>query len=62
MDYPNLRWPQWRKAVFQLNSFGEETISDDVQNYDDVGKLSNTADRDSGSISDRYSDVSDDRS
>ena len=31
-----------------------------IKNYHDVGKLSNKIDHDSGNISDRYSDGSDD--
>ena len=47
-----------------FDSFGEETIMEDdyVRNCDDVGKLNNKTDHDSGIISDRYSDVSDDNS
>ena len=47
-----------------FDSFGVETILDvdDVQNYDDVGKLTNETDHDSGSIFDRYLDTSDDKS
>jgi len=35
-----------------VDSFGEETISndDDVRNYDDVGKLTNVTDHESGNI------------
>ena len=50
MDYSNLRWLQWRKAIFQsviyhcvldglFDSFGKN--DDDVQNYKDAGELSN---------------------
>ena len=46
-----------------FDSFCEETVSDDddVRNYDDIGKLSNETDRDSGNIFDRYLDTSDDK-
>ena len=47
-----------------FDSFGEETISDDdyIQNYDDIGKLSNESDHYSGAIFYQYSDANDDKS
>ena len=45
-----------------FDSFGKETISDDVyiQNYDSVGKLNNETDHDSRIIFYQYSDSRDD--
>ena len=47
-----------------FDSFCEETILDDgyIQNYDDVGKLSNKTDCDSKIIFDRYSYTIEDKS
>ena len=74
MDYSKLWWLQWQKAVFQpvicrplfldglFYSFGDETILDDdyVQN-NDVGKLNNETDHDSGIICYWYPNASDDK-
>ena len=67
MDYPNLCCPQWEGSISTsylklyvlgglIYSFGEENISDDdfIQNYDDVGELSNETVHDSRSIFDQY--------
>ena len=46
-----------------FDSFGEEISDDDyVQNYDDIGKLSNETDHDSGIICYQYSEAIDDKS
>ena len=61
MGYPNLRWPQLRKAVFQSvicdRMFWKiylidlaKKLSNYVRNYDNVGELSKEADHDSGNI------------
>ena len=47
-----------------FDSFGDETISDDVyiQNFNDVDELNNETDHDRGIICNRYSDASNDKS